>query len=38
MKPYRDLDVIKINELHKNIVHKIDIEIETIGDFNIDLA
>lgn len=32
----RDLDTVKINELHHHIIHKMDIEIETIGDFNID--
>ena len=36
MEPMRDLDTIKINELHDNLIYKLNIEIETIGDFNID--
>lgn len=32
----RDLDVIKINDLLNHIIHKTDIDIDTVGDFNID--
>lgn len=32
----RDLDVIKINELLRHIIYKSDVDIETVGDFNID--
>ena len=37
MEPMRDIDNIKINELHDNALN-LDIEIDTIGDYMIDLA
>jgi hypothetical protein len=38
MQPMRDLDVIRIIELHTHLIKKLDVDIETIGDFNIDQA
>ena len=38
MQPMRDLDIVKINELHSHITNKLDVDIETIGDFTIDQA
>lgn len=34
----RDLDVIRIIELHAHLIKKLDVDIETIGDYSIDQA
>lgn len=37
MEPMRDIDYIKINELHDYSLN-LDIELDTVGDFQIDKA
>jgi len=36
MKPHRDVDMIRINELCNHVLNKTEIDVETLGDFNID--
>lgn len=36
MKPVRDVDMIKINELCNHVLSKTDIDLETLGDFHIE--
>ena len=38
MEPHRDLDIVKINELHNHIINRVKVDLDRIGEFNVDNA